>query len=185
MIGFSGAVGPGPLELVVDEDGSSVANFTTSGGAWSTNGTEIEWEAAGGVPGVSGTAVLSGFPLSPIAVIEVDLRLGNSSGFIGVSSIGPDGAGIGTCGAYISASAYFGGGRNSGLSLSSATWYTARIEKVGDACRFLLDGSFAFRLSVAGSVGLSLFGIMPSLATNVGNPHKFRNLKAWAAPVAR
>ncbi len=184
MIGFSGAVTPGGLDLVVDEDGSSLANFTTAGGSWSSNGTEIEWETSGGGSGVTGTAILAGFPLAPIAAIEVDVRLGNSSGYAGFDFVGPNGVGLGRR-VYVSAADYFYRTRSLGLSLSSATWYTIRVEKVGDATRFLLDGTLEYRTSAPGSVGVSLWAFMPALSSNVGNPHKFRNLKAWTAPVAR
>lgn len=171
--------------LDVDEDGSSLANFTAINGTWSTDGTVIQGIAA------SGTQAYHRYtPFVPVgAVFECEVQVASSSGTLNVAglSIGFDGST-----SYTNGAAHVWLGLNSGagvLRVSSAgsdrlsltptiaasTWYTLRVV-VGPPLAVYLDG---VHLGSAGWSGgapnasyLALFGF--------GGTFKYRNLKVWS-----
>lgn len=203
MIGLGGTVGvPYPSGPVIDYDGSSIAGMDFSisdvyGGTastfWSTNGTEIEVGGGSGSLGIGYAATIVAPYGSSIAVIEADVRM--PTAFYGTARAGITGLlTVDEAPSYAAVTKGFtllanGNAAVCGTTVPGtfalATWYTLRIERIGDACRLLVDGTVVRRNSVSLGRFICLYHFCSFGNDTTADPVMFRNISVRVTDPAR
>lgn len=178
--------GGGGWTQVVDEDGTSFANFTSIAGTWASNGTEITQTDTSAS---SKHARLTAELLTAYCVFEADVRI-DSSGAGAISRVGLVAGYNGTIGA--STIVYLEGNATTGLEVTSDseasaelgttsfsfnydTFYTLRLVIAGNRVTAFVDGTQ--RLSVANTGGPLNTRYLALLS--YGSAGRFQNIKMW------
>jgi hypothetical protein len=172
--------------LSIDEDGSSVANWTSRDGTWSSTGTVIRQTNTGIEANLHYTALV---PLAMVAV-EMDVFLPSSNAtddYIGMD-IGTDSSNtngfsqryyLKKTGTSAAIATYQSGAETifAATTVNYDTWYTMAALVSGGRISFWLDGTLLRTawLSPNGNlIDIRYFGIFTALAAG-----DFRNIKVW------
>lgn len=172
---------PSAFTQVVDEPGTSFANWTAVGGTWLSSGAVIrQTDATANQRYAKYNTIVQAGPF----IFESEIQLRNSgSTRIGGMVISFDGAGSsGGMGARIDEGDIVraevvgtGSGINFSATINVNTWYKLRIISNGTICSVYLDGVL---LGVAGAMQTSVDARYIGLYT-FQTEAWFRNIKAW------
>lgn len=175
-------------ELVLDEDGTSIANWTSIAGTWSA-------DAGGYIKQTDTTAAYRMlrytsrvFPGTAF-VMQAEVRFPTAATTSRRALLGPLSAG----GVSSTHDPWIGIGENSDLiimqrgdqSLASEAltvnedqWYTIRVEVLGNYVTLSVDGTRVYSIGVRGNASTEVLAHYASLVNYTGEVH-YRNIKAW------
>lgn len=196
MIGLGGSLtSPLPGTPFIDEDGSTLANFTIAGsGTWSSNGTEIEIVG----PAVPGSN-LTGYaehdtPVPPgeaLRIAEADIYIPLPTGIM--LAVGGVWARPGF--GFVDQTDVMLGAETLPATINQDTWYTVRVVVFGSIRHIYLDGTYVGRFSrpVDAATTTVEFDFPATFAlgwrvfwptdTSV-DPSMFRNVRVWTGTTA-
>lgn len=175
-----GAGGGISWNKVVNEDGSSFANWTSVAGTWSSDGTVIKQTNTGTDKAAKYTTQL---PTAAV-VMEADVYIVTANGYAGFFP-GFDGTATGGAGQFVrlnegantvelqkGGTGPIAGGWAATININ--TWYTLRAVTIGPNISVYLDGTLIGSGDVANYVPISFIGLW----TYNCEAH-FRNIHAW------
>lgn len=187
-INITGSTGGGsPWTQVVNENGSSFANWTSGGGTWSSDGTVIKQTNTGGVWNIA--YLTARINTAPGFILEAEVKMVSTSGdprTVGLTiSCGVNNSQFGATGDM----RLEGGNRAMMLSKAGAnikatnyswsdgTFYTFRIISSGGVISGFINGVFigAAGQTPASDAEASFIGLV-----NYGSEAHWKNIKGWA-----